>query len=148
MARSIRHIALLVPDLRQAEAYYRNLFAMELIGREARHEGRWASLPNDKGWEDAEAAGIELDFVALRRGKFVLALLRGQADPGQVYAIGLEMAAEELGAVRPRLPEEVEISEDEETALAFRDRYGITWQLSTGGDFRTVGDLTGDWLEV
>lgn len=148
MAQGIRHIALTVPDLRRAEAYYRTLFEMDLIGREARHEGRWGSLPPDKGWDEAEAAGIELDFVALRRGRFVLALIRGQAETGQVYAIGLEMAARELEGVRARLPEDAKITEEAADALAFRDRYGITWQLTTGGEFRTTGDITGEWLEV
>jgi catechol 2,3-dioxygenase-like lactoylglutathione lyase family enzyme len=32
---SFRHLALVVPDLRAAEDYYRSIFDMELIGREA-----------------------------------------------------------------------------------------------------------------
>jgi len=34
----------------------------------------WATLPLDKGWEDAEAVGTELSMIALRRDDFVLAL--------------------------------------------------------------------------
>ena len=72
---TIRHIALIVPDLRAAEAYYQRLFEMALIGREAKlGDGRWHTLPFDKSWEDAEAAGIELGMLALRKGEFVLAL--------------------------------------------------------------------------
>lgn len=148
MVRRMRHLALVVPELRSAEAFYRDLFGMDLIGREAQHEGRWASLPPDTGWAEAEAAGVELGMVALRRGGFVLALFRGEAEPGQVFAVGLEMPAEELHGVRERLPKEVAVVEDSPLQLAFRDPYGITWQLSTGGEFRTTGDVTGEWLDV
>lgn len=48
---SFRHIALVVPDLRAAEAYYQSLFEMQLIGREAElGDGRWYTLPFDKDW--------------------------------------------------------------------------------------------------
>ena len=89
MGGSIRHIALFVPDLREAEEYYQSLFGMELIGREAELEdGLWYTLPLDKSWDDAEAAGIELGMLALRKGEIVLALFSGDAPQGQVFAIG------------------------------------------------------------
>ncbi len=57
---TLRHIALLVPDLRAAEQYYQAVFEMEVIGREAvLKDGLWYPLPFDKGWDDAEAAAIE-----------------------------------------------------------------------------------------
>jgi hypothetical protein len=71
--REIRcsHVAITVPALEEAEAYYRTLFDMEVVTREAA-EGR--QLPRDKSWKDAHASGIDLYMVALRRGEFVLAL--------------------------------------------------------------------------
>lgn len=67
----IRHIALVVPDLRAAEGYYQWVFDMELIGREAElDDGLWYTLPFDKGWDDAEAAGVALGMLALRKGDF------------------------------------------------------------------------------
>ena len=45
MNSSIRHIALFVPDLREAERYYQSIFDMELIGREAElADGLWYTL--------------------------------------------------------------------------------------------------------
>ncbi len=39
---TLRHIALLVPDLRAAEQYYQAVFEMEVIGREALlKDGLW-----------------------------------------------------------------------------------------------------------
>ncbi len=145
---SLRHIALFVPDLQAAEQYYQSIFEMELIGREALlRDGLWYTLPFDKGWEDARAAAIDLDMSALRKGAFVLALFRGEAVKGQVYAIGLEMPAEQIQRVRARLPEEAEVIEERHSSLTFRDSYQITWQISTpGGEFRTAGDFANRWL--
>ena len=84
MKSSVRHIALFVPDLRAAESYYQSIFDMEIIGREAElADGEWYTLPFDKGWDEAEAAGVELGMVALRKDEFGLALFRGDAPPGR-----------------------------------------------------------------
>src|SRR6266508_5279971 len=105
MNSSVRHIALFVPDLRSAERYYRSIFDMELVGRETElAERQWYTLPFDKGWGEAEAAGIELGMVFLRKGDFGLGLFRGIGPAGQIYLIGLKMPIEEIAKVRARLP--------------------------------------------
>jgi catechol 2,3-dioxygenase-like lactoylglutathione lyase family enzyme len=147
---SLQHIALFVPDLQAAEAYYQALFGMELIGREAeRADGLWYTLPFDKGWAEAGAAGIELGLTALRKGDFVLALFAGAAPPGQVVAIGLAIPPEEIAAIRARLPADTQAAMDEPSVLEFRDRYEITWQIAAPSSaFRTSGELAGRWLEL
>ena len=83
MNSSVRHIALFVPDLRSAERYYRSIFDMELVGRETElADGQWYTLPFDKGWGEAEAAGIELGMVFLRKDDFGLGLFRGIGPAG------------------------------------------------------------------
>ena len=150
MTGSLRHIALLVPDLRAAEEYYQAVFDMEVVGREALLEdGLWYTLPFDKGWDDAEAAAIDLGMLALRKGDFVLALLRGDVVFGQMYAVGLAMPAEEIAKVRVRLPYDTEVMEEGPTYLTFPDPYQIIWQISVPGDqFRTAGDFAGRWLRL
>ncbi|MBI3738694.1 MAG: hypothetical protein HY258_06580 [Chloroflexi bacterium] len=147
---SLRHIAVFVPNLRSAEHYYQSVFDIELIGREAElSDGLWYTLPFDNGWDEAEAAGIELGMLALRKDEFVLALFRGDAPPGQVYVIGLKMPMDEIARVRARLPEEAQVSEDAPDYLEFRDPYQITWQISVPGvDFRTAGDFANRWLII
>jgi len=54
------------------------------------------TLPFDKGWEHVKAAGLVLDMTALKKGKFVLALLRGTKPPGQVFKVGLSTSKKEL----------------------------------------------------
>jgi catechol 2,3-dioxygenase-like lactoylglutathione lyase family enzyme len=147
----IRHLALFVPELRAVEEYYRALFDLEVVGREAPVDpasGGWATLPPDRDWDDAAAAGVELGMVALRRDGFVLALFPGAAASGQVFSVGLVMEAGELAAVRGRLGDEPVIGPATPSWLAFFDRYGIHWQLSTGEEFRTQGEMHGRWLEA
>jgi catechol 2,3-dioxygenase-like lactoylglutathione lyase family enzyme len=150
MKSSVRHIALFVPDLRSAERYYQSIFDTELIGREAElADGQWYTLPFDKGWDEAEAAGIKLGMVALRKDEFGLALFRGDAPLGQVYVIGLRMPVEEIARVRDRLPEDTQILEDKPNYLEFRDLYQITWQIMfPGSEFRTSGVFANRWLKL
>lgn len=150
MKSYIRHIALVVPNLREAEEYYQSIFQMELIGREAElADGKWYTLPADKSWEDTEAAGIELGMLALRKGEIVLALFPGSHPPGQVFAIGLALPQAQVAKVKKRLPPGTEILLDESEQFNFRDRYGISWQLVPPGDeFLMNGDSYGQWLEL
>jgi catechol 2,3-dioxygenase-like lactoylglutathione lyase family enzyme len=150
MESYLRHIALVVPDLREAEVYYQSLFQMELIGREAElDDGQWYTLPADKGWDEAEAAGIELDMLALRKGGIVLALFSGPQPSGQVYAIGLAMPDVQVAEVKNQLPPEAEVLLDHPEQFNFRDRYGISWQLvPPGAEFLMNGDAAGRWLQL
>lgn len=150
MNSSIRHIALFVPDLRTAERYYQSVFDMELVGREAELEdGLWYTLPFDKGWDEAEAAGIELGMVFLRKDEFGFGLFRGDAPPGQVYVIGLKMPTEEIAKARVRLPDDTQVQEDEPDYLEFRDPYQITWQIMLPeSKFSTAGEFANRWLKL
>jgi catechol 2,3-dioxygenase-like lactoylglutathione lyase family enzyme len=142
-----KHIALFVPDLRAAEGYYRALFRMELLFREARTADDWGTLPIGKEWEDAERAGIELAMVALRRANFVLALFQGAPQPGTVLEICFGLPPEEIAAVMSRLPHDAVLVSD--TEAKFDDRFGYRWALDEpGADFRSNGEAAGRWLAV
>lgn len=146
---ALRHLAVVVPALREAEAYYCAVFQMEIIGREAAGpDGQDYGLPLNKGWEDAEAAGIDVSFVALRRDELVLALFRGDASPGQVYAVGVVLPEDEIAPVRAALPSGTDVTGDGLTYLEFVDPFGLRWQLSSDPAFLTAGEITGRWLSV
>ena len=150
MKSSVRHVALIVPDLRVAERYYQSIFDMELVGREAElADGLWYTLPFDKGWDQAEAAGIELGMLFLRKDDFGLGLFKGDGPPGQIYLIGLKMPIDEIAKVRARLPEDTQVSEDAPDSLEFRDTYRVTWQIvPPESKFRTPGDFANRWLKL
>lgn len=148
---TVAHIALFVPDLRAAESFYQQLFAMQLLMREVElDDGLWYTLPPDKGWPDAAAAGIELGMIALRRDAFVLALFQGNPAPqATVLEIGISLPDPAIAAVRDRLPESAEFVTHERGDLMFRDPFGYLWHLvPTGRVFRSNGESSGRWLEV
>jgi catechol 2,3-dioxygenase-like lactoylglutathione lyase family enzyme len=72
--RSFTHLALRVEGLREAEAFYRELFLLEVAFREAETPEGWRTLAPEADWADAEAAGVELGLVMLYRDGFRLAL--------------------------------------------------------------------------
>lgn len=151
MTTSFRHVAIRVPDLRVAEAYYMSLFGLELLGREAEmDDGRWYTLPPDKGWEDADRAGIQIKMLALRKGEVVIALFAGEAPPGQLFGVGFTMTGPEIEAVRQRLPADCTPYFDRPNRFHFDDRYEIRWQLELP-DYQFGMNAEADagrWLEL
>jgi catechol 2,3-dioxygenase-like lactoylglutathione lyase family enzyme len=149
MLTSISHIALYVPDLMEAERFYQDLFEMELIGREIEKEdGLGYTLPFDKGWEDVKAAGLALHMIALKKGKFVLALFRGSKPLGQVFAIGLSTSEEVITSIHNKLQTDIKIEVYQPDRLEFIDPYQITWQIAVEPTFRTPGDFANRWIEI
>jgi len=144
-----RHVALFVgDDLEAAEAYYVRLFDMDVIVREGPlPTGEWGQLPGDRTWADARAAGTPIAMVALQRDDVILPLFAAAPTGERFYAIGLVMTAEEIDAVASRLEAEM-IEEQRADWLAFIDRHGVRWQLSTTAPFRGAGERAGRWLDV
>lgn len=147
-----RHVAISVPNLEEAERYYRRLFVMEVITREASMPDGDRQLPPDKGWSDARAAGITLYMVALRRGAFVLALFdEASHASGQTAVarrplfVGLVMDATEIGRLRERLGDTERWDDD---SGGFRDQYGIVWQPSSSDRFAGSGESSSRWIRL
>lgn len=148
---AVGHIALFVSDLRQAESFYQQVFDMALLMRETPLEDQlWYTLPADKGWDDAEAAGIEIKMVALQRDAFVLALFQGKPDPeATILEIGVFMEQEESAALLDRLPDTAERVDHSYGDLMFKDPFGYLWHIRlVGVPFRSNGEGSGRWLEV
>ncbi len=140
------HVALYAADLRAAEAFYRRAFAADLLFREARDRaGVWHTLPLDASWEDAERAGIEIHMVALGRDAVVFPIFKGEPGP---RIIGLAIDAEELAALRDRLPDEAKVLAESGDTLRFKDPFGVEWQVATVQRFRSSGEMHGRWLVV
>ncbi|HXG75396.1 MAG TPA: VOC family protein [Gaiellaceae bacterium] len=145
----VKYVALFVPDLRAAEAFYAGVFGMALRFREAEVDGVWRTLPPEKGWADARAAGIELGLVALERDGFVLALLHGSPFPGTLHEISIGLAPEELATLRERLPASADVFEERPDHVRFRDPFGFRWQAQApDAPFRSSGEMAGRWLRI
>jgi catechol 2,3-dioxygenase-like lactoylglutathione lyase family enzyme len=144
-----KHVAIFVSDLRTAEAFYHRVLAMDVLFRESDVGGVWYALPSDKGWDDAEQAGVELAMSALRRDGFVLALFRGSPQPGTVREICFALAGDEIEAIAARLQEEAIVPEREHHWLRFDDPFGFRWTFQEAHvPFRSSGEIADRWLEV
>ena len=145
------HLALRVEDLQKAEAFYTNLFGLEVAFREAETSDGWRTLPQDKSWADAQAAGIELDLVMLHREVFALALVKTDALAigGSLDHIGLQVDEEELGRLRKQAANlGCELVAD----LTFDDPFRVRWEIATTpySDLpsHSTGAQTGRWLKL
>jgi len=134
--RAFTHIALIVTPLRQAEEFYRTLFALEVAFREAETADGWYTLPTAAGWDDAQAAGVSLGLCSLHRDAFTLAL-----------------EAEELARLRVVAPTlGCQVVQDGQAILVFDDPYGVRWEMTTSSyeDPRrlSTGARMGRWLPI
>ena len=99
------------------------------------------------GTEDGIA--WELENVGVPKDQIVLALIKGEAPPGQVYVIGLKMPSEEMTRVKDRLPKDAEMRDNRPDYLEFRDPHEIVWQISLPeSEFRTSGVIANRWLKL
>lgn len=150
MGYRYRHLGLFVADLEVAEAFYGRTFGMEVLFREAVGEnGLWYTMPPGTGWEEAEVAGIEIQFLALGLDDLVLPLIKGAPQPGTVLEIGLEAEPDEIEAIDRRLPENANRRSHEHGDLYFEDPFGFVWHVTSAGEpFLSNGVSTGRWLEA
>jgi hypothetical protein len=81
-------------------------------------------------------------MVALRRDEFVLPIFMGRSEPRIIGLAG----AEEIAAMRDRLPEGARVLADGEASLVFADPFGVEWQVSAAARFRSSGEIYGRWL--
>ena len=152
---ALDHVALQVRRLQEAEVYYGTLFGAEVAFREARIGGEWRTLPEDAGWADAAAAGIELELSCLERDGFLLALT---VDPGTgpgslLDHIAVRMDQVSLDHLRSLTAVlSCRVKSDRPDHLVFVDKYGVHWEIGlphTGRQRdRSTGARTGRWIEL
>ena len=153
MIARLRHVALFVPDLRAAEEYYVRVFGLTVLMRETPLQpdrptrDTWATLPPDRGWADADAAGVPLGMVALQRDDFLIVLFARPPSGEQIYLIGMVIDDTAIEEIAGRLPPEGP-TVHHPGYLEFVDPYGIRWQLSSGPRFRSSGEMFGRWIDL
>jgi catechol 2,3-dioxygenase-like lactoylglutathione lyase family enzyme len=144
-----KYLALYVPDLHAAESFYRRVFGLDVLFRETERDGTWWTLPANKEWDDADAAGVEPRMVALRRNGFVLALFPGAPQPGAVHEVSIGLAADEIDGLRERPPDGLDLLEHADGFMRFEDPFGFRWVLQRpDAEFRSSGQIAGRWLDV
>jgi catechol 2,3-dioxygenase-like lactoylglutathione lyase family enzyme len=152
---SVTHVALRVERLREAEMFYRSLFALEVAFREAETPDGWWTLPESADWDDAQRTGIDLGLVMLYRGGLRLALEAADAvaEDGQLSHVGVFVDEGELTRLRAVTADlGCKIVLDRAQALIFDDAFGVRWELNSfiydDPPSLSTGARTGRWLEV
>ena len=123
----VTHLAVNVPDLREAEAYYGALFGLEVAWRDSNGAASMFAT-----WDELDAAGVAPEVVMLWSGAFRLTLAKdGDAAAGGagLNHVGLQVTADTMRAVRSQ--PDAEKGEGNEQTWTFTDRYGVRWELDT-----------------
>lgn len=131
----LHHAVLNVPALPEAEAYYRDLFDMEVLFREGTAGGSYGRVPDGLSWEVAMAHGVSPGMSFLKRDRFVVALADDPeaGEPTRFDHISLEIDMADLGPVASQAASMgCGVDERERTAI-ITDRYGVEWELTTRG---------------
>jgi catechol 2,3-dioxygenase-like lactoylglutathione lyase family enzyme len=134
--RELSHVAIRVAEMERAERFYIDFLSMEIVGR-GRHNslGGFDAVDATYTWADAAKTGTEADVAFLRNGPLVVALHRvgrgARLDRGLLDHISIRVDAATFTAIKGQvLMRSMELIESAETAFAFRDPFGVTWELT------------------
>lgn len=142
--RDLNHVALRVIDLAKAERFYTTFLDMEILGRARRTpSGGYVALNGSYSWEEATRTGQEADVTFLRNGPLTIALQRlGRSvrlEPGLFDHISVRVDATTFLNIKGQvLMRSYEVLASSETAFAFRDPFGITWEITVQGDLSVM----------
>lgn len=143
--RQINHITIRVNDLAKAERFYTDFFAMELLGRTRRTAaGKMELLDGAYDWATARREGTEADVSYLRNGPLQLAVVRegrgARLERTVLDSISIAVDATTFTDLKGQiLMRSYETLAAAETALVFRDPFGVAWEL------RILGSVEPDY---
>ena len=138
--REVNHIAVRVNRMDVAERFYTDFFGMHVerrLRRDAR--GRLEPLAGEVDWLTAERAGVEPEVTFVANGPLRLAIQnagRGaRLDPASpLDHISLTVDATTFAALKADvLMRGHQLLAGTETSFAFRDPFGVAWELSVHG---------------
>lgn len=131
----LHHLVLLVDDLPAAEAYYRDLFDLDVQFREGYRDGEPGTVPDHLTWAEAADAGIEPSMSFLGRDEFFLAVAEPDDEPadgtGRVDHVALAVSPATFELVADRAAESgATVEHNAAHHCTFEDRYGVEWELN------------------
>ena len=131
LVQAVSHLAIRVADLPRAEAFYTEMLAMDVVAREKRGAA-------GAGYEPTDSA-VSADVSFLRNGPLVIALHANPAsarlERSLLDHISIELDGASFHRVKgTALMRGYEIVATGETAAAFRDPFGIVWEIAITGN--------------
>jgi catechol 2,3-dioxygenase-like lactoylglutathione lyase family enzyme len=134
--RELNHIAVRVTDIDLAERFYSSFFSMDVVGRGRRNaDGEMIALSSSYSWREVLQTGQEADVTFMRNGPLVISLERlgrgARLERGLLDHISIRVDATTFTSLKGQvLMRSMELIESAETAFAFRDPLGVTWEIA------------------
>jgi catechol 2,3-dioxygenase-like lactoylglutathione lyase family enzyme len=137
--RAINYVSLQVNDLRKAEQFYQDFFAMRLLGRVRRSpDGALVPLPRDYSWDIALQSGELADTSFLSNGPLTLAAQRvglgtllGQ---GALETISLGVDSHTFATFKGEvLMRPLTVLRTGVASFTFRDPFNVNWEIAVVG---------------
>jgi catechol 2,3-dioxygenase-like lactoylglutathione lyase family enzyme len=137
--RAINYLQVEVNDLRKAEQFYQDFFAMRLLGRVRRDpDGTSVPLPTDYSWDRAIQSGEMADTSFLSNGPLTLAAQRvglgAVLGQGALQTVSLGVDSHTFAAVKGRvLMRPLTVLRSGIAAFTFRDPFNVNWEIAVIG---------------
>lgn len=129
----LHHLVLLVDDVPAGEAFYRDLFDMEVSFREGALDGTPGTVPEGVAWDDAIAEGVTPSMSFLGRDDFFLAVARadGEASGGRVDHVALAVDDAAFESITARAEDMgCAVRRNASHHRIIRDEFGFEWELN------------------
>ncbi|USZ72228.1 VOC family protein [Natronosalvus halobius] len=129
----VHHFVLLVDDVPDGESYYKELFDLEVLFREAALDGEPGIVPEDVSWDEALDRGVTPYMSFLGRDEFYVAVggASDQQGTGRLDHIALAVDEEAFDAITDRANAlRCDVEENAPHHQVFLDRYDIEWELN------------------
>jgi catechol 2,3-dioxygenase-like lactoylglutathione lyase family enzyme len=145
----ISHFGITVADVLAAERLYAQLFGMSVYVREALTPRGWRSLDPDLTPEAAEAFGLSIGMVVLRRGQFALSLQ--QETETRITLLehaAIIVPAPEFEALKARVVQfGLTLLQDTPSRFVFADPNGMIWEITDADILLTAKDMGHGWVD-
>jgi hypothetical protein len=137
--RAINYVLVQVNDLRKAEQFYQDFFAMELLGRVRRGpDGTSIPLPFDYSWDRALQSGELAETSFLSNGPLTLAaqrvglgVLLGQ---GALETVSLGVDSRTFATIKGEvLMRPLTVLRSGIASFTFRDPFNVNWEIAVVG---------------
>lgn len=136
---SVNYLAINVTDLPRAEAFYHDLFGLNIIARtKSDADGNYRLLSSDYNAVDAVLSGEQADDSFMRNGALLIALHRlgrgARLERTMIDRVSIRVDAETFNRLRGLvLMRNYEHLGGGHTYFAFRDPYGVPWEVTMAG---------------
>ncbi|WP_231190269.1 VOC family protein [Haladaptatus sp. DYF46] len=130
----VHHLVLLVDDVPDGEAYYQELFDMDVLFREGTLNGEPGTVPDTVTWDEALAKDVTPYMSFLGRNDFFLAVAEADkhTTERQVDHVALDVDEESFEAITSRAESlGCEVERNAPFHRTFHDNRGFEWELNT-----------------